>query len=213
MAKNTIYLEDCRKTLDRRGLKYDYVWTGIPDYAEIGLKPLKDDDEYIEFVTSIPSKLKPKNDLITLFGTDRKFGGGIIPRHMMMAKIMEGLGHKMRSHKIWVKTEKIDLFRLTYAHIITYGSGKMENVKIFKHDVFTDTPEKDKNAQPSSLIEKCILNHTKPGEVVYDPCIGLGNMAVAALNTKRSFIGSEIEAKKHAECVARLKGLGAKVKT
>ncbi len=211
MAKNKIYLEDCRKTLDRKGLEYDYVWTGIPDYAEIGLTPIEDDDEYIEFVTSILSKLKPTNDLITLFGTDRKYKGGIVSRHIMMARIMEGLGHKMRSHKIWMKTDKIDLFRLTYAHIITYGGGKMENVKDFKYDIFTDKPEKDKNAQPASLIEKCILNHTKPGQVVYDPCVGLGNMAVAAHDTGRSFIGSEIDGTKHAECVARLKALGAKV--
>lgn len=211
--KNRILPEDCRKTLERRNLEYHYVWTGLPDYAEIGLTPVKDDDKYFEFLTSILSKLKPKNQLITLCGTNRKFKGSIVPRHIMMASIMQDLGHKMRSHKIWVKTTKINLFRLTYAHIITYGSGKMQNEKAFKYDVFTDKPEKDPNAQPPSLIEKCILNHTKPGERVYDPCIGLGNTAIAAFNTGRSFLGSEIDATKHASCISRLKALGAKVKS
>ena len=141
--RNRIFLEDCRKTLDRSDLEYDYVWTGLPDYAEIGLTPVKDDDKYIDFLTSILSKLEPKNGLITLFGTDRKFNSTIIPRHSMMASIMKGLGHKMRSHKIWVKTTKTNMFRLTYAHIITYGDGKMQGEKAFKYDVFLDKPEKD----------------------------------------------------------------------
>ena len=209
--KNRIFLEDCRKTLDRSDLEYDYVWTGLPDYAEIGLTPVKDDDKYIDFLTSILSNLKPRNGLVTLFATDRKFNSTIIPRHSMMASIMKGLGHKMRSHKIWVKTTKINLFRLTYAHIITYGNGKMQGEKAFKYDVFQDKPEKDPDAQPSSLIEKCILNHTKPAECVYDPCIGLGNTAVAAFNTGRKFVGSEIDATKHAACVKRLRALGATV--
>ena len=139
--KNRIFLEDCRKSLDRSDLEYDYVWTGFPDYSEIGLTPVKDDEKYIEFLTSILSKLKPKNGLITLFGTDRKFQSTIVPRHSMMASIMKGLGHKMRSHKIWVKTKNMNQFRLTYAHVITYGNGKMQGEKAFKYDVFEDKPE------------------------------------------------------------------------
>ena len=211
MKRNTVYLEDCRDTLARKNFTYDYVWTGLPDYAEIGLEPVKDDEKYLKFLHSILSLLKPDNDLITLFGTDRKYKGGIIPRHSMMASIMSDLGHKMRTHKIWVKTDKIDLFRLTYAHVITYGSGKQNKEKDFKYDLFFDQPEKDKNAQPSTLIEKCIANHTQPGDRVLDPCIGLGNTAIAAHKLERGFCGSEIVAKKHAECIERLKGLNIPV--
>ena len=81
MAIRTNYLfrEDCRKTLEKK-LTYHYVWTSPPDWNEIKLRPIKDDDKYIEFLSSIFSLVKPKNDLITLLATDRKAKSIIIPR-------------------------------------------------------------------------------------------------------------------------------------
>lgn len=43
-----------------------------------------------------------------------------------------------------------------------------------------------------SLFEELILDNTKPGDIVLDPCMGSGTTAIAALNTDRKYIGFEL---------------------
>ena len=61
MAIRTNYLfrEDCRKTLQKK-ITYHYVWTSPPDYSEIDLRPIRDDDKYVDFLSSIFSNLSPR---------------------------------------------------------------------------------------------------------------------------------------------------------
>lgn len=47
--------------------------------------------------------------------------------------------------------------------------------------------------KPVQLIEWLIKSFTNEGEIILDNCMGSGTTAVAALNTKRKFIGYEIE--------------------
>lgn len=47
---------------------------------------------------------------------------------------------------------------------------------------------------PEDLIARVILATTKPGDVVLDPYMGAGTVAVVAKNLGRQFIGSEIQA-------------------
>lgn len=49
--------------------------------------------------------------------------------------------------------------------------------------------------KPVALLERLILTYTNEGENVLDNCMGSGSTGVAALNTKRSFIGMEKEEK------------------
>ena len=45
---------------------------------------------------------------------------------------------------------------------------------------------------PVRVIELLIQNYTDKDNIVYDPFMGSGTTAVAAMNTKRQWIGSEI---------------------
>ena len=45
---NSIFNEDCLKTT-MRDIEFDYVITSPPDYEELGLTPIKDDETYIDF--------------------------------------------------------------------------------------------------------------------------------------------------------------------
>lgn len=47
--------------------------------------------------------------------------------------------------------------------------------------------------KPVKLFEYLIKTYTNEGELVLDSCIGSGTTAVAAINTKRNFIGFEID--------------------
>jgi DNA modification methylase len=60
-----------------------------------------------------------------------------------------------------------------------------------------DAEEKfDHPAQkPVELMRRPILNHTRPGELVYDPFLGSGTTLVATELTSRVCLGIEIEPK------------------
>ena len=52
-----------------------------------------------------------------------------------------------------------------------------------------------------------ILNHTKPGELVYEPFLGSGTTLAAAQVTQRVCFGVELDAKYADVVVARWEGL------
>jgi site-specific DNA-methyltransferase (adenine-specific) len=47
--------------------------------------------------------------------------------------------------------------------------------------------------KPVALFEYLIRTYTKPGDLVMDSCMGSGTTAIACLNTRRSFIGFELD--------------------
>ncbi|WP_236686769.1 DNA-methyltransferase [Streptococcus phocae] len=49
------------------------------------------------------------------------------------------------------------------------------------------------NQKPIELIKRCIIKHSKVGDLVFDGFMGSGTTAVACIDTERNFIGSEID--------------------
>ena len=65
-----------------------------------------------------------------------------------------------------------------------------------KHNVFNFPSGKSKlhpTQKNLNLFEELILDNTNEGDIVVDQCIGSGTTAVAAINTKRNYIGFEID--------------------
>ena len=60
--------------------------------------------------------------------------------------------------------------------------------------------------KPVDLIETLIANSTQEGMTIYDPFMGSGSTGVAALNTKRNFIGIEKDDKYFDIAVSRIRG-------
>jgi len=56
-----------------------------------------------------------------------------------------------------------------------------------------------------TLIEKIIEIHTKESDIIFDPFLGSGTTAVAALNYKRKIVGSEIDEKYYKKAIERIK--------
>ena len=46
---------------------------------------------------------------------------------------------------------------------------------------------------PTRIVELLINNYTDKNNIVYDPFMGSGTTAEACLNTKRQWLGSEID--------------------
>ena len=66
-------------------------------------------------------------------------------------------------------------------------------------DVLMDFPEDSSskkfhtNQKPVKLLEYLIKTYTNEGEVVLDNCMGAGSTGIAAVKTKRNFIGFELD--------------------
>ena len=69
------------------------------------------------------------------------------------------------------------------------GAKFMSNVLSFKKDYQGLHPTQ----KPVALIEYLIKTYTNEGETILDNCMGSGTTAVAAIRTKRNFIGFELQ--------------------
>ena len=188
-----IYNEDCRNTL-MRDIEYNYVLTSPPDYSELNISPST--NEWFVFLNSWASLLKPKNNLITICTTDRKADGKIYPKHISIIEVMESNGWFLKSKKIWVKSYKVNMFRMNYMNILTFAKKPFKVKNPHDPDVIFD----DKSTKidgfyfgMSELVCKTMIkNHTYEHEVVFDPFMGSGTTAVASIDTNRKYIGSEV---------------------
>jgi site-specific DNA-methyltransferase (adenine-specific) len=58
--------------------------------------------------------------------------------------------------------------------------------------------------KPLDLFEYLIKTYTNAGAVVLDSCIGSGTTAIACMNTKRNFIGFELDSDYHRIATERI---------
>ncbi len=64
---------------------------------------------------------------------------------------------------------------------------------------------------PIQLVKDHIISWTNPGDLVFDPFMGSGTTAKAAVETDRSYLGSEISKEYHEICVKRLQNYQLKL--
>jgi len=195
-TSNTIYNEDCLLTLDRE-LEYDYVFFSPPEYSELNLEPIKDDEKYFGWLEEIYSKFNPRKNLVTIVISDRRFKRKTIPKHQYCTDIMKNLGYDLLNQKIWEKSREINMFRYNYAFVMSYArkSFKSKNTKLFKYDTWFHPHHSYKGYSynmPQEVAERCIENYTEEGDIVYDPFMGIGTTAIACNKLNRKYVGSEI---------------------
>ena len=68
------------------------------------------------------------------------------------------------------------------AKTVYFQPMNVKDKKLYKHPTI----------KPMNIIINLILNSSKPKDVVLDAFIGSGTTAIAAINTKRNFIGFEL---------------------
>lgn len=190
----------------RRAIEYTYVLTSPPDYDEIGLDPDRQQAQYRTFLRETLCLMKPTSAIATLVTTDRKSGGIVHQKHVEITNIMRALNYRLVAQKVWMKSQKANLYRLNYAFVLTFARvERLPRAIAKKHaalpDVLTYAPEVISitasepyhNAFPLALARTLIDTYTLSGDVVYDPFVGSGTTLVAALQSKRTAIGSEID--------------------
>ena len=182
-----------------RNLPYHYVITSPPDYQELKMEPIKDHDEYYQFLRSVLSGLSPLNKTVSIIVSNRKYKRKTIAKNDMIKQIMIDLNYDLLTEKIWIKSEKVNLFRYNFSYVLNFGMKGFisRGYKPFLSDVWSH-PINDHGRQNNfniDVVKKCISNYTDEGHIVYDPFIGSGTTEVACMDLKRGFVGSEIDSK------------------
>ena len=120
-------------------------------------------------------------------------------------KTCEESGFKIKNIIIWVKNNWTagDLaaqFGQQYEMILLLNKGRKEfngkrisDVWFFNRVVGKN--QLHQNQKPVELIEQCIIKHSNEGDTVFDPFMGSGTTGIACKNTKRNFIGVELDKK------------------
>ena len=188
-----IYNEDCLDTLNRN-LNYDYVITSPPDFDEIGADT-KNIQPYIDFLNDRFALLNPKNNVVTIFVSDRKAEGTVIQKHNIICDIMKNCGWELKTQKIWVKkNDTIDMFRHGYTFILTFGRNNSKHPllpDVFNEKFVPATPEYTYNFSPN-IVKQFIEVYSKKNQIVFDPFMGSGTTCMVCVENGRGYLGSEI---------------------
>lgn len=120
-----------------------------------------------------------------------------------LKKEIETAGFKIKNIIVWVKNNWTagDLkasFGKQYEFIILANKGRaFFNRKrlsdVWEFDRVVGKNQLHQNQKPTELIERMILKHSVPGELVLDPFIGSGTTGVACIKHGRKFIGYELD--------------------
>jgi DNA modification methylase len=195
---NQIYNEDCIQT-NERALNYHYVITSPPDMDELGESDMRDTDivTYKEFLKSTFTGLNPINECITMFVSDRKANGRVYQKHYWVTEIMQELGWRLYTQKIWVKDyDNAYIYKQNYTFILTFkreGGKKILDIGDVFYEQFKPASKNYIWNFSKEIAKKFIEVHTEKGEIVYDPFIGSGTTAVASIELAREYYGAEID--------------------
>jgi site-specific DNA-methyltransferase (adenine-specific) len=135
---------------------------------------------------------------------DKKKGGNIMNLKNQPYKVHENiLVFSKQPHNYYpMMTEQKERTGKTYSKgeangIENYGDTRVYNQKYPKSIIEeSNANQKGKlhpTQKPVALFEYLIKTYTNENETVYDGCMGSGTTAIACINTKRNYLGSELD--------------------
>ncbi|MGG3920334.1 site-specific DNA-methyltransferase [Geobacillus thermodenitrificans] len=83
----------------------------------------------------------------------------------------------------------------TYEEDDYYNDNEIWEEKVIECQNINGKDKLHPTQKPVKLLEKLILNSSSKGQLVFDPFMGSGSTAIAAINTNRKFLGFEIDEK------------------
>ena len=214
---NKIYNEDCIAAMKRmEDGCVDFVLTDIPydainQYVSNGLRELnkdKADEKTFELGDFLEEVYRLTNNSICIFCGKEQF-----------STIFSFFSEKKGTTRAicWQKTnpspmngQYIYLSGVELAVWFKKPGGGTFNAHC-KNTVFNH-PNGKRDIHPTQknvkLFEELILDNSNEGDLIFDPCMGGGTTAIAAMNTGRNYLGFELEEKyydKTVEKIARAK--------
>jgi hypothetical protein len=200
MEINKIYCGDALKLIDELDIEPNLIILSPPDINETNFSL----NEYKLFIETIYQKCMEKlniNGVLCSSTTDTKRNSLIYTKHIDIINAL--CKYDLFKYKIWQKTEKANLYILTFTHLLFFRKSKKitnNKLKEFYPDVWNLPIDKvagykTKDTFPTELVKRFILNFTNEKDVVLDPFIGTGKTAKICKEHNRGYVGFEIEEK------------------
>lgn len=212
----TLYNENCLDTL-KRGISYDFVITSPPDFDEIGENPAKSKELWENLMKDAFSTINPTNNVVTVILRDRKSDGTVVRKHQFITNLLESLGWKLKTQKIWVRSYSVNLYRFNYSFILTFKrSGKQFkkekgefNEQKIPDVIFNEVKpiEGYVDNYPIELLCPFVKAYTDENQTVFDPFMGSGSTAEICIKQNRHWIGSELVTNVYDIAVNRLSAI------
>src|SRR6266568_4796944 len=133
--------------------------------------------------------------------------GNVWWKHQSIREVCEQNGFRCLGTKIWIKTLKHNLYRFTYSYIVFYGKKRRSLSLLknrpavdFKRDVWLLEGQTSfrlpdgrlfRDCLHPVLVERCIRELSKSGDIVLAPFAGLGTVPMVAQQLKRRWVGYE----------------------
>lgn len=140
---------------------------------------------------------------------DRSFDGTVWHKHDAIRREAEKVGFRCFEHKIWVKSEKENLYRYNFSHILFYTkpgasvlrAHKPKRAPGFGPDVWhlQDSMQRRdeagflfRDAIHPEIVKRCVDEFSRPGDLVASPFAGSGTICTVAELMERDWVGYEI---------------------
>lgn len=201
IERNHVYNMDCligMRQMQQQGIKADWCITD-PPYG-IGEKFKGGKTAKMQFNGCLAWDKKPSKeyfDIIQQVSNDQIIWGGNYFEHLPPC----------RGFIVWDKlvSENFSLAMCEYAYVSKDGLAKIYKCCSEKTDRIHETQK------PLRLIEWCINNYTREGDLILDPFMGSFTTAVACHKLGRHYIGFEINPEYYKKGMARLAAAKAQV--
>ena len=199
--------------------EYDYFCSSPPCYEDLkafGVQLNKPETYKTGVLDLIVPKLRPRLGTVTFTFTGcRRNNSQILPKFYYLTQCFFENDYYLRDVKYYKKKDGYDGYSHTIGHIYTfqkrgtkgrYNLRRDELYNTYGHDIWGPFLREQKIAGevvglPIEVPERCILNFTDPGHVVYDPFGGIGTTGLAADDHGRGYLMYEIRPEIHAEGV------------
>ncbi len=109
--------------------------------------------------------------------------------------------------ELWGRLSEILHFDLPYEKIAQTFNAQMGFTDVWRDIDFYEENRYHPTQKPIKLIKRLIYASSNKGDIVFDPFVGSGSTAVAAVQLERDFLGFEIEKKYYEIAVRRIDGL------
>ncbi len=225
MELNKIYNEDCLKTMERMNDNFLDLTITSPPY-NLGKKHHTGNkvfDSYDEYNDNLPEDVYQKKQIEMLNKLYRvtKQDGSLMYNHKNRIRKGKQItpyewilksNWTIKQEIVWFnRSQNFDNCRFYPMTERIYWLSKGINTnfvnEINQHDLITDTAEgtnkEHKRAFPLKLARRFIICFPN-ASVIYDPYMGSGTTAIACIEEKINFIGSEISKKYFNGCNKRI---------
>lgn len=132
--------------------------------------------------------------------------------------MLEKVGFKVKNNLIWMKNNwsmgdlkgayagqyECILFCQKGRRELNEVDGKKRHADILQFDRIPPNKLLHSHQKPVELLELLIKKSSNEGDVILDPFIGCGSTAIAALNSKRKFLGFELDEKHYETAIHRV---------